>query len=115
MAIPSGAGTEVLKRVTVHANSGDTELFSGEAGHIYTVLSIVFCDQQNAAAGSTIAITIAPSGSGAVYLCRMQQVGPYGTFVWNDKFVLYETDDLDVYNSCTNGDWSISYIDQEWT
>ena len=116
MAIPSGSGTEVLKRHTVHANNATgVELLSGEAGHIYTVLSIVFCDQQNAAAGSTIDITIAPSGSGAVYLCRSQHVGPYGTFVWNDKFVLYETDDLDVYNSCTNGDWSISYIDQDWT
>ena len=38
MAIPSGSGTEVLKRVTAHNNNGIVEILSGTANHIYTIL-----------------------------------------------------------------------------
>ena len=36
-------------------------------------------------------------------------------YVFNDKFVMEEDDDLDVYNTVTSGDWIVSYIDQDWT
>ena len=41
-------------------------------------------------------------------------VGSYQTWVWNDRFVLEEDDDLDVYNAVA-GDWLVTYIDQDWT
>jgi len=113
MAIPSGSGTEVLKRVTLHANNGAwTEILSGTANHIYTILSIIFCDQQSAS--GTISIRV-NDGSNDVMLISGQAHGSGETFIFNDKFVLEEDDDIDVYNSVTNGDWYISYIDQDWT
>ena len=113
MAIPSGSGTEVLKRVTVHANNATwVEALSGTAGHIYTILSIIFCDNQDAA--GTIGIRVHNS-SNDIVLSQGQSHGGEETFVWNDKFVLEEDDDLDVYNSVSNGDWIVSYIDQNWT
>ena len=85
MAIPSGNGTEVLIRKTLHANNGDAELFSGTTGHIYTILSIIFCDQQDAAGNLAIKIN---DGANDIYIIREQSYGAYGTFVWNDKFTI---------------------------
>jgi len=113
MGIPSGSGSEVLKRITLHANNASwTEILSGSADHIYTIISIIFCDQQSAA--GTIGIQI-NQGSADVRILTSQAHTANGTFVWNDKFVMEEDDDLDVYNSVTSGDWYVSYIDQDWT
>ena len=63
MAIPSGSGTEVLKRTTINNQSDDatafrwdgtmatvgTETYTVPANHIITVLSIIICEQGNAA------------------------------------------------------------------
>jgi len=113
MAIPEGAGTEVLKRVTLHDNNASqTEILSGSADHIYTILSIIYCDQQGAA---TYVKIIVNDGSNDIFLVADDaKVPSFGTFVFNDKFVLYEDDDLDVYNSGTKGDWYVSYIDQHF-
>jgi hypothetical protein len=62
----------------------------------------------------TIAIRI-NDGSNEIYLVNNVSHGGFGTFVWNDKFVIEENDDLDVYCSTGNGDWTVSYIDQDWT
>ena len=116
MAIPSGSGTEVLKRVTLHANSdGWAEILSGTTNHIYTILSVIFL---NLTSTATYGIGMRVNdGSNDIQLIHdnAQKVGAYGTFVWNDKFVLTGDDDLDVYNQHSNGDWYVSYIDQDWT
>jgi len=114
MAIPSGSGTEVLKRITLHANNaGFAEILSGTANHIYTILSIIY----NSSITTTQNISIRVNdGSTDIYLLQEHQVSSsYGSFVWNDKFVMEGDDDLDVYNSGSNGDWYVSYIDQDWT
>ena len=113
--IPSGSGSERLRRVTVHAlnNGWQNNVISGTAGHIYTILSIIFCSQQ--AASGQIGVRV-NNGSTDIFLLSDATVVPSsGTFVFNDKFVIEEDDDLDVYNQITNGDWIISYIDQDWT
>ena len=113
MAIPSGSGTEVLKRVTVHGNNAAwVEALSGTANHIYTILSIIFCDNQNATGSIAIRVN---DGSNDIVLCQGQSHAAQGTFVWNDKFVMSEDDDLDFYNTVNNGDWYVSYIDQDWS
>tara|TARA_Y100000034_G_scaffold114082_1_gene149792 strand:- start:263 stop:604 length:342 start_codon:yes stop_codon:yes gene_type:complete len=113
MAIPSGSGTEVLKRVTLHANNDAwTELFSGTANHIYTILSIVFCNNTSSTYGIGIRIN---DGTNDISILNGQSVAGYQTFVFNDKFVLEEDDDLDVYNEHSDGDWYMTYIDQDWT
>ena len=91
-------------------------LFELSSAIIYSryraILSIIFCDQQSAS--GTISIRV-NDGSNDVMLISGQAHGSGETFIFNDKFVLEEDDDIDVYNSVTNGDWYISYIDQDWT
>ena len=112
MAIPSGAGTEVLKRATKNTlNNGWFEIIGGSANHIYTILSIVFCDQANSSGTIGIAIN---DGSNDIQIVSGQSHAAQATFVFNDKLVLYEDDTLDVYNTTTNGDWYVSYIDQHF-
>ena len=112
MALPTGSGSERLRRVTLHGNSNaTTEILSGTALHIYTILSIIFCDQQSAAGTLDIRVN---NGSADIYLLENSAHVADATFVWNDRFVLEEDDDLDVFNSVTNGDWYVTYIDQNW-
>ena len=65
MAIPSGSGTEVLKRTTTDGlGNSDVKVIDGEADHIYTVLSIIFFVHTAA----TIEIKVNPSAGTAIYL-----------------------------------------------
>ena len=116
MAIPSGSGTEVLKRASIHGHSDAwAALITGVANHIYTVLSVVASEQSNAAEKIAMRIDISAAGSNQVYFFPNTDLLGEQTFVWNDKFVLTGTDILQVYNSAGNVDWHISYIDQDWT
>jgi len=111
--MPTGSGSERLRRASIHALNGEwQEILSGTAGHIYTIISIIFNDQSNASGNTAIRIN---DGSNDIRIVTNQVVGAYGTFVFSDRFVIEENDDLDVYNACTDGDWYISYIDQDWT
>ena len=111
--MPTGSGSERLRRASIHALNGEwQEILSGTAGHIYTIISIIFNDQSNASGNIAIRIN---DGSNDIRIVTNQIVGTYGTFVFSDRFVIEENDDLDVYNACTDGDWYISYIDQDWT
>ena len=114
--IPTGSGSERLRRASIEGlNDGTQEILSGTAGHIYTILSVIF---RNGTATATYGIGMTVNvGSQNIQLIsdNAQKVEAYGTFVFNDKFVMEEDDDLDVYNQVSNGDWYISYIDQDWT
>ena len=45
MAIPSGSGTEVLKRAYFNGNlNTEALLINGVANHIYTILSMTVCE-----------------------------------------------------------------------
>ena len=99
--------------ITLHNNNATwTEIFSGTALHIYTIISIIACDQVDTA--GTISIRI-NNGTDNITILEGQNVASKSTFIWSDKFVLEEDDDLDVYNSNSNTDWYITYIDQDWT
>ena len=112
--MPTGSGSERLCRATIHALNDDTqEILSGSPGHIYTILSIIFTDQNNSAGG--IKIIMNDGTNDIVLLGRNTKVGGYQTFVFSDKFVLEEDDDLKVYNATGNGDWLVSYIDQDFS
>ena len=115
MAIPSGSGTEVLKRATYDGNLNTAPvIINGVANHIYTILTITMCEASSSS--ETISIYIEPSGSGQVILYRNIALPTAGTFVVNDKFVMTGTDHLVLYSSDTsNIDCLVSYIDQDWT
>ena len=115
MAIPSGSGTEVLKRAFKHANSDNWEtMITGVANHIYTILTITFANTADNL--EDCRIKIVPSAGGTdIYLAAFQSLPGYGVFNWNDKFVMTGTDQLKCYNSAGDVDIYVSYIDQDWT
>ena len=115
MAIPSGSGTEVLKRAFFNGNlNTEALLINGVADHIYTIISIIVCDAAGAA--EVISIYTNPSGSGQVLLYHDIALPAKGTFVANDRFVMTGTDHLIVYSDGSSDcDVLVSYIDQDWT
>ena len=115
MAIPSGSGTEVLKRNSAEGvDNTTTKILDGVANHIYTIVSIVISN--NGSGAANLDIYVSPSASGSVYLVRADSnLISKGTFVWNDRLVLTGTDELNVTCNSADHDIYISYIDQDWT
>ena len=117
MAIPSGSGTEVLKRGTFTVtDTTDTKILDGVANHVYTVLSIAITETQGSA--ETFGLFLDPSAGGTDYeiLSNATVLGADTTFVFNDRLVLSGTDELNFKAGGTcDIDIVISYIDQDWT
>ena len=110
--MPTGSGSERLCRASINGLNNDTQvILSGIAGHIYTIISIVFNNRTSG--GGNIAIRV-NDGSNDISLYDAKNIPSYETFVWNDKFVIEENDDLEVHNQHATGDWYVSYIDQNW-
>ncbi len=111
----SGAGTEVLRRAYTHAfSNSSTVLLQGAANHVYTILSIIFCEQSNNAEFIHMNINADSAGTN-IALMYNQAIGAERTFIWNDKFVITETDTLQAQlASAGNVDAWVSYIDQEF-
>ena len=117
MAIPSGSGSEVLKRGTFTVTSTtDTKILDGVANHIYTVLSILITE--TAGNSETFGLFLDPSAGGTDYeiISFATALPPDSTYVFNDKLVLVGTDELNFKAGGTcDIDIVISYIDQDWT
>ena len=126
MAIPSGTGTEVLKRSIMNAASNTatafrwdgtmattgTSTYTVPANHIITVISIIFSEQGGAAESISLLMN---DGTNNISLMD-QSIPSLGTFIWNDKFVLTGGDKLTaVLSNAGNVDILLSYIDQDWT
>ena len=118
MAIPSGGGTEVLKNnIIQHGGTSEGTLITGEANHIYTVLSIIAFNDAASAQDLNIYINKQAAGTNFYLMAGSgSSVPSKTTFVWNDKFVLYTTDRLHV-TSGSGSDFEIivSYIEQDWS
>ena len=117
MAIPSGSGTEVLKRGTFTVTTtADTKILDGVANHIYTVLSIVITE--TAGAAEVFGLFLDPSAAGTDYeiLSLATALAADTTFIFNDRLVLSGTDELNFKSAATcDIDIVTSYIDQDWT
>ena len=130
MAYPTGTGSEILARTTIHAQSNVTTAFRFDgtmattgtstgvdydvpALHIITVLSIIITEQGGAA--ETFGFYMNDGGRN-IQLLESQAIGVYGTFVWNDRFVIKGGDFLYANLANTgNVDFLCTYIDQDWT
>ena len=118
MAIPSGSGSEVLKRVTT---SGDHDtaktILTVSALHICTILSITICNNSASNAETFYLFFEDASNSGSgLYITRATPLAADATFVWNDKFVLYPGDVLKLTSNGTSDIMTLtSYIDQDWS
>ena len=132
MAIPTdGGGSEVLKRMsianqstsgtlidwaqvaqTAPANSSGTVDVPPEV--IITVLDIVICNADTAS--RTFDIMIKNSGSPSdIQILQDYPIGIKETFVWNDKLVLRDNDQLYFIASANNIFVYMNYIYQDWT
>ena len=119
MAIPSGSGTEVLKRSYIN-ELGEAEgtLITGVANHIYTVLSVVICEVGNRSDGQINLYIDFNAGGTDLIILKNQVIANYSTFIFNDKFVVTGTDKLQLTPSSAGGSalyniWC-SYIDQQF-
>jgi len=111
---PSGIGSEVLRRVQFNGLSNtSTNVLTVGTDMIITILTISIQDMAGVA-GKTFEMSISPDGSGDCFIAYIQPIPPRGTFVWNDKFVMTETDILKIGCISTNYDIYCSYIEQEF-
>jgi len=118
MTIPSGSGTEILKRgyFTV-TDATHTIILDGVANHIYTVLSIIVTETQGN--NESFGLFLDPSAAGTDYEILSNQnvdLAANATFIFNDRLVLVGTDHLNfIAGGTCDIDIVISYIDQDWT
>ena len=116
-ALPaSAAGTEILRR---SHKSGLTnsiiKIIDGSSNHMYTILSIIFTEMGGGEETITMYIDPEALGSDEVYLFHNQNLGPYETFVWNDKFMLWGTDELVIATgNAANVDVWCTYIENRY-
>ncbi len=115
MAIPSGPGTEVLKRHTANISNSTTTL-TVPANHIYTILSINLMANSTNKSDTDIYINDGSAnieitnGNGATY------IPGNSTFVYSDKIVMTAGDVMTIIErDATAVSVWISYIDQDWS
>ena len=127
MAIPSGAGTEVAWKGTIHNQSTDvtsfrwdrtlpsvgTETDTVPANHIIILMSVIFCE----VGGSDVNMTmLTDDGSNAIHIFYNQPIKSNQTFIYNDRLVIRGGRYVKVYTHATdNVDVTYSFIDQDWT
>mgnify|MGYP003655870969 CR=1 FL=1 len=131
MAYPTGSGSEILARTTIHALSSSwtsfrwdgsmattgTSSYTVPALHIITVLNIIACEQAGAAETINVILNDGGSatGNGNLWILEQAPLGAYQTFVFSDKLVLIGGDKLEVNcDSTSNVDFVCNYIDQNW-
>ena len=105
--------SEVLSyTLTAGVTNSESVLINGVDGHTYTILSVVICE--TAGAAETIDLYIDENGGGTDFeLLSDQAVGANETFVFNDKFVITDTDHLcAAAASSANIDIVVSFLDQ---
>ena len=127
MAYPTGSGTEILYRGTIHAQSNTgtsfrwdktnpttgTSSYTVPANHIITVLSVTFCEVGGAAESFHFDMH---DGTNYIYFLNTQSIGIRETFVWSDKIVLVGGDKMSVnLTSAGNMDVTYTFIDQDWS
>ena len=128
MAYPTGSGSEVLQRTTIHSQehvatafrwdgtmaTTGTSTYTVPALHIITVLSVIICDQGD---NDRTDVMYIHDGANNIVIFQNQPIAAYQTFVWNDRFVLIGGDKLIVNTSAAGAshDFTCSYIDQNWT
>ena len=126
MAIPSGSGTEVLRRGVIATQSSTatsfkfdgtnpstgTSSYTVPANHIITIISIIICE----AAGQAETVDLYMNdGASQIHFTSALALAGKETFVWNDKFALIGGDKLAIVTSAADIDIYYSYLDQDWS
>tara|TARA_R110002051_G_scaffold216671_1_gene280948 strand:- start:777 stop:1139 length:363 start_codon:yes stop_codon:yes gene_type:complete len=110
----SAAGTEILRRsFKIGLNATPYKIIDGVANHTYTLLSISF--METAGALERVYMKIATEASGNDVFLINQDLPANSTFIYNDKIMLWDTDELVVLMSGpADVDVYCTYIEQRW-
>ena len=126
MAYPTGSGSEILYRGTIHNQSTTTTAFRWDkthpttgtstytvpALHIITVLTIIITNVDTTTETFDL---LANDGANNIYILQDEALPSAGTFIYSDKFCLVGGDKLTLYTaSAANIDVLYTYIDQNW-
>lgn len=129
MAYPTGSGSEVLKRTSIHAQSNTatafrwdgtmattgTSTYTVTANHIITILNIIFTEVAGADEQFHVDVVNGDDSQDIRIICE-QRLPQTSTFVWSDRLVLKGGDKLVVTAvNASNIDCLCSYIDQDWS
>ena len=118
MAFPTGSGSERLKYTKIAALTNTNQaLITGVALHIYTVVSIIWCEEGNQADELiNLLITDTDGSSNPLSILNGTSIGAYDTFVWNDRFSFDGTQKLMTGTAAAaNIDVVCTFLDQDWT
>ena len=111
---PSGIGSEVLRRKGLQGLSDtSTNIITVGTDMIVTVLSL-FIVNNSGTASKTFDLQVSLDGGSGVLLLKAVPLNENETYVFNDKFVMTETDVLQVSFNSTDHDIYVSYIEQEF-
>ena len=105
--------SEILSySLTAGVTNSESVILNGVDGHTYTIISIIVTE--TAGAAETFDLYIDENGGGTDYeLLSDQALGTNETFVFNDKFVITDTDHLCAATaSSANVDIVVSFLDQ---
>jgi len=126
MAIPSGGGTGVLRRGTVHSQNDTatsfkfdgthpttgTSSYAVPTDHIITMLSITICCT-TAVTDQNVTLWLS---SPEIFILRDVLITTNQTYVYNDRLVLTSGDILKINAEGSSAmDVYYSYIDQDWS
>ena len=119
MAIPSGSGTEVLKRVSGAVDGATTSVLTVGSNKICTVLSVIICNVNTSNACDVYMYARDGSDDREIFQLVAGATGALdkrATFVWNDKFVLTAGDILKIQEDGSGSiEYWVSYIEQDWS
>ena len=112
----SAAGTEILRRAYINQMTGTTDqlLLNGVANYTYTILTVIFCEVAGVTTDSFNMSVEYDGGSTKIHLIKSQSLGSNQTFIWNDRIILAETDELIVSNATNAIDVYCTHIEQRW-
>tara|TARA_R110000803_G_scaffold190085_1_gene252571 strand:- start:139 stop:468 length:330 start_codon:yes stop_codon:yes gene_type:complete len=105
--------SEILSyTLTAGVTNSENVLINGVDGHTYTIISIIATE--TAGAAETFDLYIDENGGGTDYeLLSDQALGANQTFVFNDKFVMTDTDHLCAATAnSADVDIVVSFLDQ---
>ena len=132
MAIPSGSGTEVLKRNSLLSTSGTGGTWTGidwtdsqtdesnssntevPANHVYTILNFSATNLDTAARYFHVKITNSGHDDD-LYIVQGVDLLHQEIYIWNTKIVLHPLDTFYIYNYSQAVHYYINYLDQDYT
>ena len=127
MAYPTGSGSEILYRGTIHNQSNTATAFRWDKTNPTTGTSTYTVPALHIISILTISITevdgnnenfdmLLNDGTNNIYLLQDVELAGDATFIYSDRLCLVGGDKLTIYTaSAANVDIHYTFIDQDWS